>query len=308
MHNKKVPLLYFDGGDLFFSHRNIDKNEQWSACLKARVFARTYRHFKVDALLPGEIDFALGRGFIKKLQDQYALPVIGTNLIDQSGSKIALKRVMIKKVGSHKLAILGLVNPDYYLGVKGIVVQDPFDTARKQVEKLKTRSDFIVVISHLGFDNDLKLARQIKGIDIIFTSHDRRYFFQPRIEGKTMIVGAGSLGKYMAVLDLRLKKKGQGFLNYYSSRKYRDALLMHKIDLQKITSRRKNQSVYSEETAALKAKIRSLQGEVDRYVNSNCFRFDFLQLGDNLKDDPTVKTWVDKTKAAMAGNKVKCDL
>ena len=80
---------------------------------------------------------------------------------------------------------------------------DRHRTAQDMVEKLQGRGvDIIVAITHSGVHEDVELAQQVPDIDVIVGGHCHTALYEPVIEGDTIIVQAGSLGRYLGRLEL----------------------------------------------------------------------------------------------------------
>ena len=63
----------------------------------------------------------------------------------------------------------------------------------------------VVLLSHNGFDVDLKLASRVRGVDAILGGHTHDGLPAPEIVGKTLVTSAGCDGKFLGVLDLDVK-------------------------------------------------------------------------------------------------------
>jgi 2',3'-cyclic-nucleotide 2'-phosphodiesterase (5'-nucleotidase family) len=75
---------------------------------------------------------------------------------------------------------------------------------KKFLPQVKKHADVIIVLSHLGFPEDLKLAYLIGGIDVIVGGHSHTRVEKPRTVGSTIIVQAWEHGKTLGVLDLEV--------------------------------------------------------------------------------------------------------
>ncbi len=80
---------------------------------------------------------------------------------------------------------------------------DQHQTAQDMVQILRDRgADLIVALTHSGVDEDIELAREVVGIDVIVGGHCHTALYEPVVEGDTIIVQAGSLGRYLGRLEL----------------------------------------------------------------------------------------------------------
>jgi len=128
----------------------------------------------------------------------------------------AFKPYSIKEMNGKRVAIIGqafpytpIANPkrfipDWNFGIKDAEMQSIVDEVRGK------GVDAVVVLSHNGMDVDVKMASQVSGIDAILGGHTHDGVPQPIIVqnpgGKTLVTNAGSNGKFLAVLDLDIRK------------------------------------------------------------------------------------------------------
>jgi 2',3'-cyclic-nucleotide 2'-phosphodiesterase (5'-nucleotidase family) len=77
------------------------------------------------------------------------------------------------------------------------------ETARADVAALRQAgAQVVIAVSHCGIGEDRALARAVPGIDVIVGGHSHSRLEEPVIEGGTVIVQAGSLLRYLGVLEL----------------------------------------------------------------------------------------------------------
>ncbi|HHE31328.1 MAG TPA: thiosulfohydrolase SoxB [Chlorobaculum parvum] len=122
---------------------------------------------------------------------------------------------VMKTPGKHRVAVVGqafpytpIANPsrfipDWTFGINSSDMQALIDDIRA-----KEKPDAVVLISHNGMDVDIKLAEVVSGIDVIFGGHTHDGVAQPFVvknaKGRTLVTNAGSNGKFLGVIDLKL--------------------------------------------------------------------------------------------------------
>ena len=82
--------------------------------------------------------------------------------------------------------------------------------AKEMVALLKEKgADVIVLVSHIGYKEDVALAKQVKGIDLIFGGHSHSYVKKMGHIGKTAIVNGGEQGSQVVKVDIPLNANGK---------------------------------------------------------------------------------------------------
>jgi len=57
--------------------------------------------------------------------------------------------------------------------------------------RTQEKVDLIVLISHLGFSQDMKLLSEVEGIDVCLSGHTHNRLYKPALQGKTLIIQSG---------------------------------------------------------------------------------------------------------------------
>jgi 5'-nucleotidase/UDP-sugar diphosphatase len=106
-----------------------------------------------------------------------------------------------------KIGVLGLSTNDilYRWAIKDGKIEDPQDTAKKEIKNLRKENDLVIALTHLGVTADQSLAANVDGIDLIVGGHSHTALTVPVFEnspnGKSVpIVQAGSHGEYVGDL------------------------------------------------------------------------------------------------------------
>lgn len=72
----------------------------------------------------------------------------------------------------------------------------------------KERVDLIVVLSHLGYPQDLKLATEVDGIDVLLSGHTHNRLNEPIVVNKAIIIQSGCHGSFVGRLNLKVGDRG----------------------------------------------------------------------------------------------------
>ena len=114
----------------------------------------------------------------------------------------------LRSVSGVALAVIGqafpytpIANPRYFVadwtfGIQEVQLQKTVDEVRAKGAQV------VVLLSHNGMDVDLRLARRVRGIDVILGGHTHDGVPAPVRVAGTLVTNAGSHGKFLAVLDL----------------------------------------------------------------------------------------------------------
>ncbi|MDD2412486.1 MAG: bifunctional UDP-sugar hydrolase/5'-nucleotidase [Bacteroidales bacterium] len=94
--------------------------------------------------------------------------------------------------------------------VKGFVFKDPFQAAPKYLF-LKDSCDVFIVLNHMGFEEDVKLAKQLptKSIDLIIGGHSHTKVDKDQIHNGIMITQAERKLNYATLIKLAISPEGK---------------------------------------------------------------------------------------------------
>ncbi|MCS6831839.1 MAG: metallophosphatase, partial [bacterium] len=130
----------------------------------------------------GNHEFNNTRAQWQQLAQMAKFPVVCANVMDSSTKQPLLKPYELMQVEGARIAVFGLVTEStrgYPATREGIEILDAIDTARRLVPELRSRADVVVLLSHLGYEVDQRLAREVPGIDIIVGGHSHTRLAKP---------------------------------------------------------------------------------------------------------------------------------
>ncbi|MCP3761290.1 5'-nucleotidase C-terminal domain-containing protein [Domibacillus sp. A3M-37] len=128
---------------------------------------------------------------------------------------------IIKEVDGEKVGIFGLTTAETKtISSPGddVVFEDYIEEAEKAIASFKAEGvNKIVALSHIGFqdgggDNDVTLAKEVEGIDVIVGGHSHDKLDEPYIDETgtepTVIVQANEYNKFVGTLDVMFDEDG----------------------------------------------------------------------------------------------------
>ena len=168
------------------------------------------KEFSFDAVGVGDQEFIQGKSFI----GQTDLPLITLCINDiDSNRSIFTNSKTFKRAGISVL-MTSLISPDLFKFYpdsirNSIEVTEP----EKTWKEFKLLSSFIpdltILISHLGYDNDVTFLGENEGIDVLLSGHSQVLLNEPEIHGETIVVAPGKNGENLGVLHLKVTKDGK---------------------------------------------------------------------------------------------------
>ncbi len=177
-----------------------------------------------DLAVLGNHEFDKGISILGQVIDAAEFPLLCANIkfIDNPGLNKKVKPYLIKNYGGLKIGIIGIVTDDLktLTGVsKQIEVYDDITTTQKYVDIIKDKVDFIIVLSHVGFWEDVKIAKGVNDIDLIVGGHSHSLLGTPFIVKhksgeQTYIVQAGEYGQQLGKIELNFNHKKLSSLDY----------------------------------------------------------------------------------------------
>ncbi|MGE5150143.1 MAG: thiosulfohydrolase SoxB [Rhodospirillaceae bacterium] len=198
-------VLLLDGGDTW--------QGSYSALqTRGADMVKIMNALKPDAMT-GHWEFTYGQQRVQELIKQLKFPFLAGNVKDGTWGDPVFQASAVFGRGGLSIGVIGqafpytpIANPRYLMPDWAFGIDE--DRIAANVEKLRNdKVDLVVLLSHNGFDVDRKLASRVKGIDVILTAHTHDALPMPVKVGDTLLVAAGSHGKFLARLDLEVRDR-----------------------------------------------------------------------------------------------------
>ncbi len=205
-------VVLFETGD-FFSY---DPDP-----LLADYIIKTYKYINYDAMVMGDQEYIIG--IDKFLSYRKELPFVLNNLLVKEGNEWnqPFDRFRMINKGNMKIGVIGTISIDSFRyapsGIKSsIKIQNQINELKKDIATIKSRgANFIVLLSHSGYENDVELSKALKGIDVIIGGHSQTMIKNSKKEYNAIIVQAGTNGAHIGILEIAKDKGGISFKNTF---------------------------------------------------------------------------------------------
>ena len=206
----KDNVLFLDSGDTWQGTGVALKT-------KGEAIVTAQNYLGVDVMV-GHWEFTYGKERVKELIEKLDAKFISQNVVGDDPfadefEELIFEPYTIQEKGGAKIGIIGqsfpftsTANPKEF--TQGWSFGLRLDTLQEYVDELRNehKVDCVVVLSHDGFSVDQEVARKVHGIDFILSGHTHDPSPKPITVDGTVIVIAGSHGKYIGRLDIDIQE------------------------------------------------------------------------------------------------------
>jgi len=205
----------------------------WTTRFQGMTDIDAMNAIQFDALELGNHDFSKNVQEAAALVKRARFPVLAANMdVSREPLLSGVSPYVICAVDGEKVGVIGLITPyTAFLSNPGknIVFLPPADTARKYIAELnKMGVNKIIILSHLGYQDDVELAKEVAGIDLIVGGHTATFMGGPEFEqiglkpempypvevtgpddGRVLIVQAWESNQLLGRIKLDFDEKGR---------------------------------------------------------------------------------------------------
>lgn len=203
---KDGKLLLLDNGDTFHGTYPVVES-------KGNILPPLLNELGLDAMT-AHWEFAYGPKVFNELVDSLNYPMLAINCYDKKTDELVYDPYIIKEIDGLKIAVIGIaativdkVMPAHFS--EGLYFTLGKEELLGYIEEARNEegADIVVVLSHLGYPQELKLAEQVAGIDILLSGHTHNRSYEPVEVNDTIIFQSGCHGSFIGHLELEIKDK-----------------------------------------------------------------------------------------------------
>ena len=202
-------LLVFSAGD---NRTGNPINDQYDPVNYPMIALMNKVGFNLSTV--GNHDWDGGVAALQKNIEDADFPFLCANVMVPEDVKLDVKPYEIIQVQGVKVAVLGMVE----IGARGTPGAHPMHFKKVSFKKysevlpeyqfLKDQSDIFILLSHLGYDDDLEIAKSYPAFDAILGGHTHTLTQVPEKHNGVMVTQAGSSLKN-ATLTLFMIRRGE---------------------------------------------------------------------------------------------------
>jgi len=291
-------ILVLDSGDLLFKKFRVPVpgNEVKTATEKAHLIVEAFNLMGYDALGIGDDDLSLGKDILLETSKKANFPFVSSNLFDEESGKPLFQTHFVKELNGLRIGIFSLLSPDFFNPTdprkKGLTIKPPTEVAQNMVRELQPKTDFIILLSHLGYPRDVEFAQTVPGIHIILGSHTGINLANPPVIKNTILLQSPSKGMYVGRLDLSLISHESSFYNITTKQSLER-------NLNNIKKRIASANAPEAEKAQWRMTQEGFEKQLQQFKGKNEFSNTLLPLTEQMKDQPDVGKRVEAFKAKV---------
>ncbi len=203
---KENNVLFFDGGDTFHGTHQVVKT-------KGKILIPLLNKLGLDAMT-AHWDFAYGPEAFNEIISELNYPMLAINSFYKDTDELAYQPYIIKEINDLKIGIIGIAAtiidktmPKHFS--EGLYFTMGNKELPKYIKELKEEKkvDLVIVVSHLGFPQEIKLTKEVYGIDVLLSAHTHNRIYEPVKINDTIIIQSGCHGSFLGHLDLVIENK-----------------------------------------------------------------------------------------------------
>ncbi|WP_265821449.1 5'-nucleotidase C-terminal domain-containing protein [Geovibrio ferrireducens] len=138
---------------------------------------KVFNELGLDGYTLGNHEFDDGDERLAELIEMTDFPILSSNMHPEAASplyrvKDRIKPYVIKEIGGEKIGIIGILKVEKTknssMASDNITFDDEIESAKANVAELQSKGvNKIILVSHVGYYNDILFAKNVPGIDII---------------------------------------------------------------------------------------------------------------------------------------------
>lgn len=210
----RLKQLRIEQPGLFLVAGDMIQGDTWTNFSQGYAAFALLNQLHLDAMVTGNHEYDFGQDVLKKRISEATFPVLAANVKGFPG----VHRQVSFSLPGGKVTVIGLVTDDvpqssHPRNTTGLSFSSPLQVAREQIAAMKKNASLFVLLTHIGYELDLALAKNLcQGPDaldvpiLIVGGHSHTEVKTPVRIGNCAVVQAGDHGRFLGVVDMTVKQ------------------------------------------------------------------------------------------------------
>lgn len=218
-------VLRLDSGALLYEKHQLYPPYEVTMRMTARLVAEVIDKMGIDAVNVSSMDLANSADSLLVFDKEFSWPWLSANIVWKNTGELVFTPDIIKTIGNFRVGIFGIIDQasrgipliDDRADIKAL---DPFETAKKEVEKLQKEADIVIALAYMEKERVEELVGNVSGINMVIQSHTREHnpssdhiHFLPYKVGETIIARCPDGGRVLGVMKLEIWNGSLSFRN-----------------------------------------------------------------------------------------------
>ncbi|MBI9045942.1 MAG: bifunctional metallophosphatase/5'-nucleotidase [Anaerolineaceae bacterium] len=209
---KGIKTFFWDAGDA------ADRRIPFCGATKGAAFPQILNAMGYSLQAMGNaISVTYGPQFMTEVAARSEFPILAANFQDGNGPVVnGMKEYEIIQLNETlRMGVIGFTaSAEQFYILFGLHIPDFREIARKLVAQLRSEgANIIVILSHLGLNDDQKLADEVDGIDLIIGGHSHSRLENGELRNGVLIAQTGALAKAIGRIDLTIDPQNGNILS-----------------------------------------------------------------------------------------------
>jgi len=178
---------------------------------KGQALVPILNKLELDAMT-AHWEFAYGPDNFRKIVNKLNFPMLAINCYEKKSNILVFPPFKIIEFDDLRIGIIGIAAtivdktmPKHFSeGIYFTLGNKELPVYIKQLRETE-KVDLIVVLSHLGYPQEIKLTKEVDGIDVLLSGHTHNRLYKPIVVNGSIVIQSGCHGSFVGRLDLEVE-------------------------------------------------------------------------------------------------------
>jgi 5'-nucleotidase/UDP-sugar diphosphatase len=165
-----------------------------------------------QAMSLGNHEFDNSQATLAARKAEATFPFLSANVYVKATGKRAFQPYALIKLSTVTVGVIGVTTEETPIvtlpaNVESLDFREPAAEIQSLVKEVRAKSDFVIVLSHLGLEEDRAVAQRLSGVDLIIGGHSHTYMSKEEVVNGIPIFQAYQWGLFVGRTDVVVKSR-----------------------------------------------------------------------------------------------------